>query len=193
MSKRAWFVVRPWVWQSELVASYRIDLSVGSRQSRVTTLHNLRQNWRLHQLRVFLTGDRHEAQEMLRQHSEQQLLALADSVDFEELRALLLQSAPFRTVLLGAFVSPGWLSACQGTDHQLHHCPRCGQHKAGFAHMVYRCPALCEKPEAPDNPWQYRLGWPLKGQTKQSNHARLLCIVEASEALRMQRHPRQDA
>ena len=123
MRKRSWNVVRPWVWQSDLVASYQIDLSVRSRQSRSTTLHNFRQNWRLHQLRVFLRGDRHKAQEMLRHRSEQELLDLANDVNFEELRALILQSAPFRTVLLGAFVSSGWMSMIQGTDPRFHHCP----------------------------------------------------------------------
>ena len=52
---------------------------------------------------------------------------------------------------LGAFVSPGWLAVCPDTDPRMHYCcPRCGLHKAGFAHMTYYCPSLHPKPLGPD-------------------------------------------
>ncbi|CAE7427449.1 L96 [Symbiodinium sp. CCMP2592] len=185
MSKRSWNVVRPWVWQSDLVASYRIDLSVGSRQSRSVTLHNFRQNWRLHQLLLFLRGDRHEAREMLTRRTETQLLQDAEQVDFAQLRSLLLERAEHRTIMLGALVSPAWLAACEGSNAEHHCCPRCGMLLAPFQHVAYDCVG---KPR-PQNEWQARFGWPLCNVPKAVNAARLQVLADTCRVLWEQRHP----
>ena len=125
---------------------------------------------------------------MLRHHSVQRLLRFADEINFEELREFLMASAPFRTVMLGAMLSPAWYAVCTDSLPEFHCCPRCGQHTANFAHMVYQCPALESPPVRPENPWQYRLGWPVKGLAKEENRARLLSLAAASEALRVQGH-----
>ena len=114
MSKRGWLVAQPWIWTSALVPTYRLDLSARSRQTPEERGHVLRQNWRLFQLKLFLSGNRHEAQ-----HSVQRLLRFADEINFEELREFLMASAPFRTVMLGAMLSPAWYAVCTDSPNTI--------------------------------------------------------------------------
>ena len=158
---------RPRVWRSSVAQACVVDLSPGTAQSPGERHHAFCQGWRFFELRAFLRSGRHEAQEMLQHRAEQQLRRMAEAVHFEELRALLQESASFRTALLGAFVSPAWLAVCPDTNPVMHHCPRCGLHRAGFAHMTYHCPGLPTRPVVPHNPWLFRLGWPLKALTKE--------------------------
>ena len=65
MRKRAWIVVRPWVWRSELCQACVVDIFPGNVQQPGDRHHASRQGWRLWQLPRFLRSSRHEAKDML--------------------------------------------------------------------------------------------------------------------------------
>ena len=95
----------------------------------------------LYSLRGFLLSDRREAKEILQGRFVGAALRQPAEVDFAALRKTVqLCHASERTVLLGAVVSPAWLSISEPEKRELHVCPFCQADNATWHPMVYERP-----------------------------------------------------
>ena len=129
MRKRAWTVVRAWVWRSGASPGL-CCWPLGDRH------HAFRQGWRLWQLRRFLRQVGTKLKTYWAGLLKSSSSGKQGKFDFALLRPFLLENAANRSVPLGAFVSPAWLEACENTDPSHHRCPRCGAQPAPFQHMT---------------------------------------------------------
>ena len=151
----------------------------------------MRQHWRLYSLRGFLPSDRREAKEILQGRFVGAALRQPAEVDFAALRKTVqLCHASERTVLLGAVVSPAWLSISEPEKRELHVCPFCQADNATWHPMVY------ERPQNPQalttrhaNPWVARFAWPLLSASVAEHEGLLRAMGAVVRRLWQQRHP----
>eukprot|EP00438_Fugacium_kawagutii_P019167 Skav219356 [mRNA] locus=scaffold76:498557:500053:- [translate_table: standard] len=146
MKKRGWQEARPWQWKKfNLVLT--ADDSVAQPIAAAQDI--LRQGWRQFMFQSWLGSKRHEAQELGRQYTERQLVAQFDQIDLDATRkALLAATPPERSVLLGAAVSPAWMSRATGDNVRPTHwvqdvtsqCPWCASDLGHWSHMNWSCP-----------------------------------------------------